>query len=145
MFLYCQFKLALPCQFFAKKILIRQTKKGDREHCHKYTGAQTEKSTNVFTTRNIQKNNKKINSQRPLLFSYETIFKNQAKHQTEKRDRLKRGQVTSDRGQVTEDKSPRPLATIRVGILKFFKTILRPWQAGVLKKDFHTIENSENK
>ena len=92
MFLYCQTKLALPCQFFAKKILIRQTKKGDREHCHKYTGAQTEKSTNVFTTRNIQKNNKKINSQRPLLFSYETIFKNQAKHETEKWDR---GQVTS--------------------------------------------------
>ena len=33
---------------------------------------------------------------------------------------------------VTPDKSP--LSTISVGILKFFKTIVRPWQAGVLKK-----------
>ena len=49
----------------------------------------------------------------------------------------KMGQRTGYRLQVTEDKSPRPLATIRVVILKFFKTILRPWQAGVLKKDFH--------
>ena len=49
-----------------------------------------------------KKNNKKINSQRPLLFSYETIFKNQAQHQTEKGDRLKRGQVTGYRLQITE-------------------------------------------
>ena len=35
------------------------------------------------------------------------------------------------RSQWTEDKSP--LSTISVGILKFFKTIVRPWQAGVLK------------
>ena len=101
MFLYCQFKLALPCQFFAKKILIRQTKKGDREHCHKYTGAQTEKVQTCSLHETYKKTTKKSAT---TFLLYETIFKNQAKHQTEKRDRLKRGQVTSDRGQVTEDK-----------------------------------------
>ena len=131
MFLYCQFKLALPCQFFGKKILIRQTKKGDREHCHKYTGAQTEKSTNVFTTRNIQRNYKKFNSQRPILFFQNNLQKTNKKLKKVTGERL---QGTGYRLQRTGYKSPRPLATIRVVILKFFKTILRPWQAGVLKK-----------
>ena len=45
------------------------------------------------------------------------------------------GQGTEDRGQVTEDKSPMALTVISVGILKFFKTIVRPWQADVLKKE----------
>ena len=53
-----------------------------------------------------------------------------------------RGQVTGYRGQVTSDKSPRPLATIRVVILKFFKTILRPWQAGVLKKEIICVNGA---
>ena len=43
------------------------------------------------------------------------------------------GQRTKDKGQRTKDKGQRPLSTISVGILNIFKTILRPWQAGVLK------------
>ena len=36
-------------------------------------------------------------------------------------------------GQWTVDSGQKPLGRISVGILKFFKTIVRPWQAGVLK------------
>ena len=43
---------------------------------------------------------------------------------------------------MTSDKSPRPLATINVGILKFFKTILRPWQAGVLKNEIVSVNGA---
>ena len=56
-----------------------------------------------------------------------------------------RGQVTEDRLQRTSDKSPRPLATIRVVILKFFKTILRPWQAVVLKNFGPTLYSFSKK
>ena len=57
-------------------------------------------------------------------------------------DRL---QVTEDRLQRTEDKSPMALSTISVGILKFFKTILRPWQAVVLKNFRPTLYSFSKK
>ena len=52
-------------------------------------------------------------------------------------------QRTKDKGQITNHR----WASVqnKCWNLEFFKTILRPWQAGVLKKDFHTIKNSKNK
>jgi hypothetical protein len=50
------------------------------------------------TTKN-SRNYKKFNSERPLLFPLKQSSNN--KHQTEKGDRLKRGQVTSDKLQRT--------------------------------------------